>query len=101
MAAITKRFCFSNVFYTEYDNEWPHPSTSKDRSPSFGITSTEEGKLKMNGSCKSTTLDVSTGENEITWSTENYDSGLYLCRLEARGIDGERDHLIIRMAVIR
>ena len=41
------------------------------------------------------------GENEITWSTENYDSGLYLCRLEARGIDGEREHVIIRMAVIR
>ena len=41
------------------------------------------------------------GENEITWATGDYDSGLYLCRLEASGADGSRGHLIVRMAVAR
>ena len=41
------------------------------------------------------------GENEITWATGDYDSGLYLCRLEASGADGSRGHVIVRMAVAR
>ena len=41
------------------------------------------------------------GENEITWSTGNYESGLYLCRLEASGADGSRGRVIVRMAVAR
>lgn len=41
------------------------------------------------------------GENEITWATGDYESGLYLCRLEASGADGSRGHVIVRMAVAR
>ena len=41
------------------------------------------------------------GENEIAWATGDYDSGLYLCRLEANGADGSRGHVIVRMAVAR
>ena len=40
-------------------------------------------------------------ENEIAWSTNGYDSGLYLCRLEATGADGSKDHVIVRLAVTR
>ena len=40
-------------------------------------------------------------ENEITWSTGNYASGLYLCRLEARGADGGREVAVVKMAVRR
>ena len=50
-------------------------SLSKDRSPSFTITSTEEGKLKTSGSCKSSILEVTTGENEITLNP--LDDGTY------------------------
>ena len=41
------------------------------------------------------------GENEITWATGGYESGLYLCRLEASGADGSRGRVIVRMAVAR
>ena len=41
------------------------------------------------------------GENEIAWATGDYESGLYLCRLEANGADGSRGHVIVRMAVAR
>ena len=41
------------------------------------------------------------GENEITWATGDYDSGLYLCRLEASGADGSRGHVIVRMGIAR
>ena len=50
-------------------------SPSKDKSPSFTITSTEEGKLKTSGSCKSSILEVTTGENEITLNP--LDDGTY------------------------
>ena len=40
-------------------------------------------------------------ENEISWSTDKYASGLYLCRLEARGNDGDKDVAIVKMAVSR
>ena len=40
-------------------------------------------------------------ENEIAWSTEAYASGLYLCRLEAKGTDGGVDVAIVKMAVSR
>ncbi len=43
----------------------------------------------------------SPGENEITWSTSNYASGLYLCRLEARGEDGSEAATVVKMAVSR
>ena len=41
------------------------------------------------------------GENEVTWTTGDYESGLYLCRLEASGADGSRGRVIVRMAVAR
>ena len=37
--------------------------------------------------------------NEITWSIRGYASGLYLCRLEARGEDGSRGEATVRLAV--
>ena len=39
--------------------------------------------------------------NEITWSVGGYASGLYLCRLEARGDDGSRGEATVRLAVSR
>ncbi len=39
-------------------------------------------------------------ENEIQWSTADYASGLYICRLEARTAS-EQQHVIVRMAVSR
>ena len=39
--------------------------------------------------------------NEITWSVRGYASGLYLCRLEARGDDGSRGEATVRLAVSR
>ena len=39
--------------------------------------------------------------NEITWSIRGYPSGFYLCRLEARGEDGSRGEITVRMAVSR
>lgn len=41
------------------------------------------------------------GESEFTWSTRNYASGLYLCRLEARDPDGGREVAVVKMAVRR
>ena len=38
-------------------------------------------------------------ENEIVWSTEQYASGLYIGRLEARGADGGSQVAFVRMAV--
>jgi M6 family metalloprotease-like protein len=40
-------------------------------------------------------------ENEITWPVDDYASGLYLCRLTARGNDGSRSEATLRMAVRR
>ena len=37
--------------------------------------------------------------NEIAWSIRGYASGLYLCRLEARGEDGSRGEATVRLAV--
>ncbi len=39
--------------------------------------------------------------NEITWPVRGYASGLYLCRLEARGDDGSRGEATVRLAVSR
>ena len=44
---------------------------------------------------------VALAENEITWSTSSYASGLYLCRLEAKGEEHQRAVAIVRMAVSR
>ena len=41
------------------------------------------------------------GESEFTWSTRDYASGLYLCRLEARAPDGGREAAVVKMAVRR
>jgi hypothetical protein len=40
-------------------------------------------------------------ENEIAWSVRSYESGLYICRLEARGANGEKGVAFVRMAVSR
>ena len=40
-------------------------------------------------------------ENEVSWSTDGYSSGLYLCRLTATGVDGSRGEVTLRMAVSR
>ena len=42
---------------------------------------------------------LAAGEREITWSVEDYASGLYLCRLIAYGDDGRRAEAVVRMAV--
>ena len=39
------------------------------------------------------------GEREITWSVQDYASGLYLCRLIAHGDDGRRGETVVKMAV--
>ena len=49
------------------------------------------GKLRRDG------LDA--GEREITWSVEDYASGLYLCRLIAHGDDGRHGEAVVKMAV--
>ena len=38
-------------------------------------------------------------ENEISWPTAKYPSGLYLCRLEADAGAGDRANLVVKMAV--
>ena len=38
-------------------------------------------------------------ENEISWPTEKYASGLYLCQLEADAGAGARSHVVVKMAV--
>ena len=38
-------------------------------------------------------------ENEIGWSAKAYASGLYLCRLQARGEDGSNSVVVVKMAV--
>ena len=40
-------------------------------------------------------------ENEISWSVAGYASGLYICRLEARGENGRRETAFVKMAVSR
>ncbi len=42
---------------------------------------------------------LAAGEREITWSVEDYASGLYLCRLIAYSADGRRAEAVVRMAV--
>ena len=49
------------------------------------------GKLRSDG--------LEAGEREITWSVEDYASGLYLCRLIAHGDDGRRGEAVVKMAV--
>ena len=39
------------------------------------------------------------GENEISWSVSGYQSGLYICRLEARASDGQQGTALVKMAV--
>jgi len=41
------------------------------------------------------------GEGEISFSAHGYASGLYLCRLKAKGADGTSASAIVRMAVAR
>lgn len=41
------------------------------------------------------------GEGEIAFPARDYASGLYLCRLKARGLDGTSASAIVRMAVVR
>ena len=41
------------------------------------------------------------GENEIAWSTADYASGLYICRMEVRTASGEQEHVLVNMAVSR
>lgn len=38
-------------------------------------------------------------QNEIQWAVDDLASGLYLCRLEAQGVDGSRADVTLRMAV--
>jgi M6 family metalloprotease-like protein len=38
-------------------------------------------------------------QNELVWSTRDYPTGLYLCRLEARTEDGQQAVVIVKMAV--
>lgn len=40
-------------------------------------------------------------ENEISWSVAGYASGLYICRLEARGENGRKETVFVKMAVSR
>ena len=40
-------------------------------------------------------------ENEIQWSTADYASGLYICRVAARTDAGEEQQVVVRMAVSR
>ena len=42
---------------------------------------------------------LAAGEREIAWSVAGYASGLYLCRLIARGDDGRRGEAVVKMAV--
>ena len=51
------------------------------------------GKLHRDG--------LEAGEREIAWSVEDYDSGLYLCRLIAHSDDGRRGEAVVKMAVSR
>ena len=40
-------------------------------------------------------------ENEIVWSVDEYASGLYICRLEARDDGGDEEVVFVKMAVSR
>jgi hypothetical protein len=44
--------------------------------------------------------DGNAGINEITWSVNEYASGLYFCRLEAKGASSKGE-VLIKMAVSR
>lgn len=39
------------------------------------------------------------GEHEITWSVDDYQSGLYICRLQARVSGGRQAEVLVKMAV--
>ena len=45
--------------------------------------------------------EFAAAENEIAWSTADYASGLYVCRLEARGAGGGKRTVFVNMAVSR
>ncbi len=46
-----------------------------------------------------TITQTNANENEIVWSIDDYPSGLYLCRLEARANDGVKSVVVVKMAV--
>ena len=46
------------------------------------------------------TREMDGGENEISWSVDDYQSGLYICKLVA-SVDGRQDEVLVRMAVSR
>ena len=41
------------------------------------------------------------GEHEIGWSVDDYQNGLYICRLQARSTGGRRAEVMVKMAVSR
>ncbi len=41
------------------------------------------------------------GEHQIVWSVDDYQNGLYICRLQARSTGGRRAEVMVKMAVSR
>ena len=41
------------------------------------------------------------GEHQIAWSIDDYQNGLYICRLQARSMGGRRAEVMVKMAVSR
>ncbi len=41
------------------------------------------------------------GEHQIAWSVDDYQNGLYICRLQARSMGGRRAEVMVKMAVSR
>ena len=41
------------------------------------------------------------GAHEIAWSVDDYQNGLYICRLQARSTGGQRAEVMVKMAVSR
>jgi hypothetical protein len=44
---------------------------------------------------------LAAGEHEIAWAVDDYQSGLYICRLEAKGTGGRQGEILVKMAVSR
>ena len=44
---------------------------------------------------------LAAGEHEIAWAVDDYQSGLYICRLEATGSGGRQGEVLVKMAVSR
>lgn len=85
---------------------YPNPVSGQDPGATIRFLLTADAAVELTiydaigERIESMKADLSGGvEHEMSWSVDSYASGLYLCRLAARGTDGGRGEVTLRLAV--